>query len=328
MDLATAALIALARKMPDDEWAQYQLNQMGMRPKKPPKGRKGKIGVSFVGEISYGEETVPVKLPKFPALSFEDLLKRALEKKKYDRVVIAIDDLDKQDPAQAHELLHNAQRLLKGGAWFMLTGHPAGLTRETLLRERGLFDLALKLEEFDQDTTYKMLARYLNSARPKDARYELDDPQIFHPFTPEAARALCERSAGVPRWLNRLARYVMHKAAELKAEIIDSEVLQQEFEYADKQLRGQPGLTAEDYIVLELVLERGLISDATVTLEDLERVKVKEFNEILPILEKLVQLDLLRRLPTERVAEYGPTPMLLGEHGKPKQEKPSEEERR
>ena len=50
------------------------------------------------------------------------------------------------------------------------------------------------------------------------------------------------------------------------------------------------------------------------TLEDLERIRVKEFSEILPILEKLVQLDLVRRLPTERAAEYKPTPMLSGQH--------------
>lgn len=34
IDLATAALIALARKMEDDEWAQHQRNHMGLRPGK------------------------------------------------------------------------------------------------------------------------------------------------------------------------------------------------------------------------------------------------------------------------------------------------------
>lgn len=203
-DLATAALIALAREMEDDEWAQHQLNQMGLRPRKPVRRRKGKIkaGVSFL-ESDVEEETISVTPPRFPALSFEDLLERALQK--HARVVIAIDDLDKVDPAHARQLLHNAQGMLKGGAWFILTGHLA---------------------------------------------------------------------------------------------------------YADQQLRGQPGLTAEDYYVLDLVLDKGILSDATVTLEDLERIRVKEFSEILPILEKLVQLDLVRRLPAEHAAEYKPTPLL------------------
>ena len=67
--------------------------------------------------------------------------------------------------------------MLKGRAWFMLTGHPTGMTGDLLTSERGLFDLQLKLEELDQPTTYQMLINYLNSARinnnctdPKDPR--------------------------------------------------------------------------------------------------------------------------------------------------------------
>jgi hypothetical protein len=202
--------------------------------------------------------------------------------------------------------------MLKGGAWFMLTGHPSGLTRDILTRDLGLFDLAVELQKLDQPTTYRMLINYLNSARPKDARCDPDDPRAVHPFTPETAHLLCERSDGVPRWLNRLGTYVLLKAAELDAEMITPEVLQQGLEYTDQQLRGQAGLTPEDYYVLDLVLDKGIVSDATVTLTDLKRVKAREFGEILPILEKLVQLDLVRRLPTERAAEYEPSPMLLG----------------
>ena len=116
------------------------------------------------------------------------------------------------------------------------------------------------------------------------------------------------------------------KAAELQTESITPDVLQQGLEYANQQLRGQPGLTAEDYYVLDLVLEKGVLSDATVTLADLERVRAKEFSEILPILEKLVQLDLMRRLPTEHVVGYEPTPMLVGKQEKPEQEKLSGED--
>jgi hypothetical protein len=309
-DLATAALIALAREMEDDEWAQHQLNLMGLRPRKrvvQKKGR-GRAGISSFG-IEAEEETVPVSALQVPTLSFEDLLERAL--KKYSRVVIAIDDLDKQDPARVRELLRNAQGMLKGGAWFMLTGHPSGLTRDILTRDLGLFDLAIELKPLDQPTTYRMLVNYLNSARPKNARRDPDDPSAVRPFTPETAQILCLRSDGVPRWLNRLASYVLLKAASLHADLVTPDVLEQGLIYAEQQLRGQAGLASEDYYVLDLVLERGTLSDATVTLVDLERLKAQEFSEILPILEKLVQFDLLRRLPTERAAEFQPTPLLM-----------------
>jgi len=85
--------------------------------------------------------------------------------KKYRRVVIAIDDLDKQDPERVRQLLHDAQGMLKGDAWFILTGHPLCLTRDLPIWERGLFDLALEIKELDQPTTYQMLINYLDSAR-------------------------------------------------------------------------------------------------------------------------------------------------------------------
>lgn len=316
-DLATAALIALAREMEDDEWAQHQLNLMGLRPKKPPvhKTGKGKAGISFIG-VEAEETTISVATPQFPALSFEDLLERAL--KKHSRVVIAIDDLDKRDPARVRELLRNAQGMLKGGAWFMLTGHPSGLTHDILTRDLGLFDLAIELKPVDQSTAHRMLVNYLNSARRKDARRDPDDPLAVRPFTPETARLLCERSDGVPRWLNRLGSYVLLKAATIHADLITPDVLQQGFEYADQKLRGQTGLTPEDYYVLDIVLEKGSLSDETITLTDMERLKAKEFSEILPILEKLVQFDLLRRLPSERAAEYESTPLLIGKQAERK----------
>lgn len=223
-DLATAVLIALARKMEDDEWAQHQLNLMGLRPRRRPvqKTGKGKAGIASIG-IEAEETTVSVTSPRFPALSFEDLLERAL--KKYSRVVIAIDDLDKQDPARVRELLRNDQGLLKSGAWFMLTGHPSGLTRDILTSDLGLFDLAIELKPLDQATTFRMLVNYLNSARPKRARHNFDDPDAVRPFTPETARMLCERSDGVPRWLNRLGSYVLLKAATIGVDLVTDEVL-------------------------------------------------------------------------------------------------------
>lgn len=315
-DLATAALIALAREMEDDEWAQHQLNLMGLRPKKRPvqKTGKGKAGIVSIG-IEAEETTVPATSPQFPSLSFNDLLERAL--KKHKRVVIAIDDLDKQDPARVRELLRNDQGLLKSGAWFMLTGHPSGLTRDILTSDLGLFDLAIELKSLDQATTYRMLVNYLNSARPRQIKgnINVNDPNVVRPFTPETAQALCERSDGVPRWLNRLGSYVLLKAATIGAYFVTNEVLQQGLEYAAHQLRGQSGLTVEDYYVLDLVLEKRTLSDETVMLTDLERLKAREFSEILPILEKLVQYDLLRRLPSERAAAYAPTPLLIGTAG-------------
>jgi hypothetical protein len=261
LTVAQAALIALAREMTDDEWAQRQLNQMGLISHKALRKRtiRGRIGLAGTGS-EFEEQTIDINKPQFPALSFEDLLKRALEK--YERVVIAIDDVDKQDPARVKQLLLNAQGMLKSGAWFILTGHPSGLTRDILI-QRGLFDLALKLEILDQETTYQMLVNYLNSVRPKSSQYDIKNPKAVEPFTPETAKMLCEKSEGVPRLLHRLGSYVLLKAAELNQKIITPDILQQGFIYADQQARA--GLTTVESMVLNLVLDKKTLSDANVT---------------------------------------------------------------
>jgi hypothetical protein len=307
MDLATASLIALAREMKDDEWAQELLHQMGLLPQKSLRKRtiRGKIGIAGTGS-EFEEQTKEINKPQFPSLSFEDLLKRALDK--YERVVIAIDDLDKQDPAIVKQLLLNAQGMLKSGAWFILTGHPSGLTRDIVISQRGLFDLTLELTTLDQATIYEMLVNYLNSARSKPE--DLKNPEAVKPFTPETAKMLCQRSAGVPRLLNRLGSYVLLKAAELNQKIITPDILEQGFIYAEQQVKAS--LTTAESMVLNLVIEKKTLSDINITLDDLEKAGgFQEFSEIVVILNKLVQLDLIQRLPNEQAMEFAPSPLVL-----------------
>ena len=301
-DLATTALIALARHMPEDEWAQQLLNNMGLMSESSRK-TKTKLEGKIAGfGASLEAESKPVNAPQFPTLTFQDLLERALEK--YSRVVIAIDDLDKQDPDRVRQLLHNAQGMLKGDAWFILTGHPSGLTQELLIGERGLFDLALEITALDQPTTYQMLINYLASARIRETSKDPINPDAVYPFTIETAKNLCERSEGIPRWFNRIGSYVLLKAAELKAEKITPEVFQQGLEDVSQQLRIHAELSAEEYYVLEVILAKGVLSDENITMDDLKRMKVQEFSQLLPILDKLIQFDLVRRLPTDKAAEY------------------------
>ncbi|NEQ95730.1 MAG: hypothetical protein F6K30_03205 [Cyanothece sp. SIO2G6] len=42
----------------------------------------------------------------------------------------------------------------------------------------------------------------------------------------------------------------------------------------------------------------------------MEQLRVDTFSEVLPILDKLVEYDLLRRLPAEDTAGFAPMPLL------------------
>ena len=53
-----------------------------------------------------------------------------------------------------------------------------------------------------------------------------------------------------------------------------------------------------------------MLSDTSATMNDLKRMKVQEFSQMLPILDRLVQYDLVHRLPTDKSAQYHINPIL------------------
>jgi hypothetical protein len=309
LDLATTALIAVAREMSDDDYAQRQLYQMGIPTDKLLKERSSEVGGSmgFVGKI--GEKDLPVTKPLYPTVSLETLLERAQEKYP-DGVVIGIDDLDKQNPSVVRQLMHDAQGMLKGRAWFLLTGHPMGMTGDLLTSERGLFDLQLKLEELDQPTTYRMLINYLNSARIGNTSTDPDDPRSVLPFLPATAQRFCEVSLGKPRLFNRLGNTVLSTAADLQVNLITPEVLNEGLKRAAPTLIQQAALTAQEERVRILLQQKGSLSDDTITMQELELLGVRSFSEIFPILERLEKADLAHQLPQDDTKAFAPIPLL------------------
>ncbi len=308
LDLATTALIAVAREMSDDEWAQRQLYQMGIPTDKVQKERSAEVGGSLALSAKMSEKDLPITKPQYPTVSLDTLLERAQEKYP-EGVVIAIDDLDKQNPSAVRQLMHDAQGMLKGRAWFMLTGHPMGMTGDLLTSERGLFDLQLPLEELDPETTYQMLINYLNSARIDNDCVDPKDPRSVLPFIPETAKRFCEVSLGKPRLFNRLGNTVLSTAADLEANLITPEVLERGLRAAEPTLRQQAALNVQEERVRALLQRRGTLSDETITLEDLEQLGFRSFSEILPLLERLEQADLAHQINQDDTKTFAPIPL-------------------
>ncbi|WP_204138424.1 ATP-binding protein [Halomicronema sp. CCY15110] len=308
LDLATTALIAVAREMAHDAWAQRQLYQMGIPTPKPLKERSSEISGSLGIGGKIGEKDLPITAPQYPTVSLDTLLERA--QKQYSRgVLVAIDDLDKRNPAVVRQLMHDAQGMLKGRAWFMLTSHPMGMMGDLLTTERGLFDLQLPLHELDQSTTYKMLINYLSSARIDNDCTDPDDPRCVLPFEEDAARRFCEVSLGKPRLFNRLGHIVLSTAADLGVDTITSAVLEQGLRAAKPSLEQQAALNFQTQKVRALLEQRGTLSDETITLEDLEQLGFSSFSDILPLLEKLASADLAHQLNQADVTAFAPIPL-------------------
>jgi uncharacterized protein (DUF1778 family) len=308
LDLATTALIALAQEMSEDEWAQRQLYQMGIPTAKVLKERSSEISANAVVGAKTGEKDLPVTKPQYPTVSLDILLERAQQK--YPQgVVIAIDDLDKQNPSRVRQLMHDAQGMLKGRAWFLLTGHPTGMTGDLLTSERGLFDLQLKLEELDLPTTYQMLINYLSSARINNDCTDPENPRCVLPFLPETAERFCRASLGKPRLFNRLGNIVLSKAADLQAERITPDILEQALKDAKPELTQQAALDVQEERVRVLLQQRGSLSDETISMADLEQLGFRSFSEILPFLERLEEADLAYQLNQDDAKAFAPIPL-------------------
>jgi AAA ATPase domain len=306
-ELATAALIALAAKMPDDEDANKILNQLGLLSKNSfqKESKTYKVGLSpFLGVEGKSEGSAQNQI-QFADLAFKGLLNRVL--KKYDRVIIAIDDLDKQDPSVVRELLVNAQGMLKDRASFILTGHPVGLTNEILVSNQGLFDVTQNLTKLDSNTTKSMLFKYLNSVRKEPKA--ITDQDAFMPFTEDAANLICERSNGSPRLLNRIGSYAIIGGGVKNLSIIDVTAIEQAIDAARKAFRDQ--FNPQERLLIDSITNRGVLSDSNISLAELQELNVKSFAELLPIFEELQRRDLIERLPNDGSIEYRLSPLLL-----------------
>jgi hypothetical protein len=304
-DLATTALIALAQAMPNDDWAQQQLHQMGIPIDSKLKERTTKAGMKLIAEAELSEKDLPFIKSQHPTVSLDKLIDRA-QKIYGDGVVIAIDDLDKQDPSTVRKLMHEAQGMLKGRAWFLLTGHP--MTGDLLTSERGLFDLPLELKELDPTTTYQMLINYLNSVRINNNCKDPIDPRSVLPFLPETAEKFCAVSLGKPRLFNRLGGTVLATAVQLQAEIITQEVLEQGLKAAAPSLRHQAALSFQEERVRALLQKRRIFSEE-IPMEDLEQLGFRSYIEVLPILERLEASDLAYQINQDDTKAFAPIPL-------------------
>jgi hypothetical protein len=309
-DLAEAALIELARAMPDNELAKRQLYALGILQRQAPKKLKSEAGANLIASGKFTEEDNPIPELKNPAINLNILIEEA--KKQYaGGVLIAIDDLDKQDPKRVRDLMHNAQGMLKGSAWYILTGHPTGITHDLLTTERGLFDLRLELKELDPDTRYQMLVNYLNSVRIDNDCDDPDNPRSVLPFLPDTAKRLCDESRGRPRLFNRLGSAVLNAALKEvdnhldgEAIYITHEVLEAGLREAYSNFREQAALKMQTQRVLGLLERKGGLSDESITLEELHSIGFSSFNEIVPFLERLQDADLAYRRDLEDATEY------------------------
>ena len=151
-----------------------------------------------------------------------------------------------------------------------------------------------------------MLINYLNSTRINNNCADPTNPKAILPFTEDAARRFCDISGGHPRRFNRLGSAVLLKATEFRVKTITPDIVDAGLNAIFLGLSQRGGLGMKARRVFALLQKKGSLSDATITLEELQSVSLSSFNELVPYLEELRKADLVNQRDRADATTYEP----------------------
>jgi len=207
-----------------------------------------------------------------------DLLDEA--QRRYKRVIIAIDDLDKKTPRAVQEILDDATDILRRGEGrrsFLFTGRYISTMQDISNLMLGLFSETITLSRMNTDELRHIAINYLNTARERPSKK-------VTPFTTEVITQIAEYAYHIPRQFNLICERVMRRGAMEGVVRIDETT----FPYLWHKVREEFALELTPEIRRLLYAARrqgGLradMDDAT-----LEELGIETFVELVPLLKSL-----------------------------------------
>jgi hypothetical protein len=206
----------------------------------------------------------------------------------YERVILAIDDLDKKEPRAVQDMLDDTTDLLRRGhgkRGFLLTGRFTSALQDISGQMLGLFSEAITLPRMNADELSHVAVNYLNTARERPSAEVL-------PFTSEIVSQIAEYAYYIPRQFNLICEKVMRRGAMNGVGQINKQtfpalwrMVQDEF-----TLELTPGIRRLLYVARRSGGLSADIDDAT-----LEQLGVETFVELLPTLRSLEGDFLIRQ---------------------------------
>ncbi|HID64224.1 MAG TPA: hypothetical protein EYP49_16010 [Anaerolineae bacterium] len=223
-----------------------------------------------------------------PEYWVEELLKRA--HKRFQHVIIAVDDLDKTDPRPAEyskvrAMLEGALPILRSDKCaFILTGRALTIAQDIHATILGLFHRQLQLPVLKSEELREIAVKTLNLARQEER------PDAY-PFSDEAIAEIAARSYGIPRQFNLNCADVLEAAVRLGYESLDAEAFACCF--ADVQATISADVEAQVRQLLYIAQKHGGFSQDN--RKALNELGWGDFLEVLPLLDYMVQRDLMIR---------------------------------
>lgn len=244
----------------------------------------GKIGGEF--ELGSGnEKQFAIENPEYWV---DTLIERA--HKFYDNIIIAIDDLDKTDPkpsefVRVREMFDGALPLLRSRKCaFILAGRTLTVAQDIYSRVLGIFREQINLPKLQADELREICVKTMNLVRVQ-AR---DDT---YPIAEDGLIQLINNSSGNPRQFNRNCADILSTAIRLGYETIDK----QAFEKCFAEVQANVGANIDGHVRYLLYIAQKYGGFSQDNRKSLQELKKDDFIEILPLLDELVQKDLMYR---------------------------------
>jgi Cdc6-like AAA superfamily ATPase len=227
----------------------------------------------------------------------EELINRA--KKKYDHIIIAVDDLDKADPAvgevvKIREMFDGALPLLRSNKCsFILAGRTLTVAQDIYGRVLGIFREQIQLPKLNDSELHEIAVKTMNLVRYKSS----DDT---YPIEIDAMNELISNSGGNPRQFNRNCSDILNTAVMLGKDILDKNSFRECFAEVQRNI----GDNIDEHVkhLLYVAQKYGGVSQSN--RQAIKELNKDDFIEIIPMLEELVHKDLMYRDDDENGPRY------------------------
>lgn len=304
-DLMTTILRGLARMLRDEDEEAENLDAALLGVEITTERERGITGGAEVAGLGARGTLTDTTTRAFKSVTnagyhIQRLIERAIQRKPDRRLVVAVDDLDKRDPATIRQFLHEARSVLHLECSYILTGHPLGILRDAYSTAGGIFDKQIDLRLFTRDELLEMMENYLAAGQAKDARRA-----PLAPFTVDAAQLIADRSFGIPRVLNAICFHILEEAARRRLPVIGVSELQSCWQAVRDNLRR--GIQPDLRNLLEVLQEypEGFVP-SDVPDEIFIRLNVDSYAELVAKLDEAVRSDWI----VDKQGRYVPHPLI------------------
>jgi hypothetical protein len=243
-----------------------------------------------------GEESRALTIDH-PEHYMDELLDAAIKKKGYRRVIIAVDDIERNpNQGSIKAMLEGSLDLIRDKRCaFILTGRTLTIMEDVYVSGLDIFNETFPLKPLSPEQLSLIAIRTLNLVR-----HHPDEASLY-PFTDEVVKALVSKSFGIPRQFVLLCGRMLKLAVESGDAELTPQVFSRLFErYQDELAEGD--IPPDIRRILYLGLQQGGFSISKHSELDnvFEILGITTLRQFADFADNLVQQDLLQRFRDDR----------------------------